>query len=234
MLTELFGSTLINPSEKSKDAACVVVGGSSEEVLALLSSLRTDPTTARRVLTDLSKDSRAEVRAWVPFAARKVLGQQAVPFLVTLAGDPNPDVSDVALEELRDLDPEAAKKLVKTIRKKLLSSDPKESAFAMWTLAQLGDRDSVDAIRQLGVRAESPFLRKTAEVVSLALEGNVDEILRRIREHDHDRMAALSNAALLVGGPRGLEAVKECAENAPDPECRHYCQWQLDQSKAGT
>ncbi len=224
---------LMNARMKSKDAASLVVDGSSEEVLALLSTLRADPSVARRVLTDLSKDSRAEVRAWVPFAARKVLGPQAVPFLVTLAGDPNPDVSDVALEELRDLDPEAAKTLVKLIRTKLRSKDPDESIFAMWTLTQLGDRDSADQIRNVSERSEFPFQRRTAEVVLLALEGNVDEILRRIREHDHDHMAALSNAALLVGGPRGLEAVKECAENAPDPECRHYCQWQLDQLKAG-
>jgi hypothetical protein len=139
----------------------------------------------------------------------------------------------VALEELRDLDPEAAKRVVKTIRKKLLATDPKESAFAVWTLVQLGDRDSLDVIRRLSERAESPYLRRTAQIAALALEGRVDEILRRIRGHDHENMAALANAALLVGGPRGLETVKECAEDAPDPECRHYCQWQLDQSKAG-
>jgi hypothetical protein len=218
---------------QSKDVASVVVDGSSEEVLALLSSLQADPSTARRVLTDLSKDSRGEVRAWVPFAARKILGPEAVPYLLTLAKDPDPDVSDVALEELRDLDPEAAKRVVKTIRKKLLATDPKESAFAVWTLVQLGDRDSLDVIRRLSERAESPYLRRTAQIAALALEGRVDEILRRIRGHDHENMAALANAALLVGGPRGLETVKECAEDAPDPECRHYCQLQLDQSKAG-
>jgi HEAT repeat protein len=212
---------------KSKDAASVVVEGSSEEVAMLLSTLRADPSGARRVLAHLSNDSRAEVRGWVPFAARTLLGREAVPYLVKLAQDRDPDVSNVALQDLLDVEPEAARTLIKAIRKKLLSNDPQESIFAMWTLVQLGDRDSIDTIRHLSDRSEFPFQRRTAQVVLLALEGEVDEILRRIREHDHEHMQALAYAALLVGGHDGFEAVKQCAENAPDPECRHYCEWNL-------
>jgi HEAT repeat protein len=216
---------------KSKDAASVVVEGSSEEVATLLSTLRADPSRARRVLADLSNDSRAEVRGWVPFAARKLLGREAVSYLVKLAQDRDPDVSNVALQDLLDVEPEAAKTLIKAIRKRLLANDPHESIFAMWTLVQLGDRDSIDAIRHLSERSEFPFQRRTAHVVLLALEGEVDEILRRIREHDHENMQALAYAALLVGGHDGFEAVKQCAENAPDPECRHYCEWNLRQQR---
>jgi HEAT repeat protein len=215
------------------DAASVVAEGGSAEVSRLLSSLHADPSKARQVLTDLSNDSRAEVRGWVPFAARKVLGRQAVPYLVALARDPNPDVSDLALEELLDLEPEAARTLVKLIRAKLRSKDPDESMFAMWTLAQLGDRDSVDAIRNVSEGSEFPFQRRTAEVVLLLLEAKIDEILRRIREHDHEYMVNLAHAAVLAGGQQGLEALKACAENAPDSDCRHYCQWNLSQQPVG-
>jgi HEAT repeat protein len=211
------------------DVASVVAQGSSAEVSRLLRSLSADPSKARKVLADLSSDSRAEVRGWVPFAARKVLGRQAVPYLVALARDRNPGVSDVALEELLDLEPEAAKTLIKLIRAKLRSKDPQESIFAMWTLAQLGDRDSIDAIRRLSELSEFPFQRRAAEVVLLLLEAKIDGILGRIREHDHEYMRDLAHAAMLAGGHEALEAVKECAENAPDADCRHYCQWNLSQ-----
>jgi HEAT repeat protein len=216
---------------KSKDAASVVVKGSPEEVATLLSTLRADPASARRCLAALSNDSRAEVRAWVSFAAKKLLGREAVSYLVKLAQDRDPDVSNVALQDLLDVEPESAKSLIKAIRNQLLSNDPQESGFAMWTLLRLHDRDSIDAIRRLSERSEFPFQRRTAEVVLLALEGKIDEILRRIREHDHDYMRALAYAALLAGGQEGVETVKDCAENAPDLECRHHCEWNLNEQR---
>ncbi len=136
----------------------------------------------------------------------------------------------MAIEDLICVDREVAlRALVPGLRARLRDKKERRPLFAVFHLAELGDRESLPAIRELAATARVPRHRDFAAVACLLLEGRGDEILRRLREHDHPVTTALARAALLLGTPEALEAVERCAAAAPDEECRKKCRWQLEQ-----
>lgn len=196
----------------------------SIEMDALLDDLRADPNVGRAVLERLVRHPDPVVRSWVPWAARMVLETDAAAAITrVVAQDQDADTRDVAIEELLELDPDAAAELAPALRQRLKSKDLYEPVSAMWTLAAIHDQDALDEIRELSRNARLPWHQKSAFVVSLVLSDQVDEIVRRIRDHDHDLMPWLPEAARLVGTPDARAALKACSDSAPDEECRGYC-----------
>jgi hypothetical protein len=203
----------------------------AHEINDIVSRLRVDLEEATRVLDELARHRNADVRFWVSWAAREVLGERGVPLVLRLARDRDPDVRDGAVQELVKVDPEAARSLIPALRRQLASTDIFEPVFAMWTLVELGDREAAPLVRQIAAEraSEYPFHQKTAAVVALLLEGREDEVLDRIRSHDHELMQWLVMAAVVIGTPEARAALEECARTAPDEECRQMCAGHLSQ-----
>lgn len=198
------------------------------EISNIIARLRTDLEEAAILLEDLSRHQDADVRFWVAWAARNVLGTSGVPIILRLAQDRDPDVRDGAVQELVELDPEAARSLFPALRRQLASTDIYEPVFAMWTLAELNDRESLPLIRAVAdaPEGEYPFHQKTARVICMLME-NPREIVERIRSHDHELMQWLTMAARKLRTDEAHAALEECAQSAPDRGCRQMCEGAL-------
>jgi hypothetical protein len=191
----------------------------------LLGAFRSSPPEGKRILQELASHRDPVVRAWAPWAARRSLSKgDAVALALRLVRDPDPDVRDVALEELLDLDLQAAAKLAPTFRQKLKSKDFYETISGMWALAAIRDTGAMDEIQAAADRRDNDLSKGTAEVVRMLLEGRGDEVIRLIRNHDHRLMPWLSKAARLLGTNEARNALADCSQNAPDDECRYFCQ----------
>lgn len=219
-------------SEAARDVARVVEKEDvdADEVEAVLDGLRADRGRAARILDELTRHENADVRAWVAWAAPQVLGEGGVYVLMGMTRDRDRDVRDAAIEELVALDPDAARRLVPALRRRLRSREAHEPVSAMWTLAELGDTGSLPAIRRIAQseRLDYPFQAHVAEVVCLVLEGREDEIVEGLRAHDHGRMPWLATGARVLGTESARSALEECAMTAPDEECRRACAVELE------
>jgi hypothetical protein len=167
----------------------------------------------------------------VPWAARQTLGVEAVPIIKQVVGDRDPDVRDVAVEELLELDIEAARSLAPRLRRKLRSKDFYEPVTATWALGAIRDVTAREAIQEVGDQASNAIRRNTARVVCMLLSDDPDEIVRRIREHDHELMPWLTKGARLLGTADALAALRACAASAPDEECQGVCQYALERAE---
>jgi HEAT repeat protein len=116
------------PRNEPVDAVSVAAeleygSGRAGEMAALIESLRMDRRQARIVLEDLSDHPSFSVRSWVPRAAKLVLQRDGVPLIKKLVRDRDPDVRDIAIEELLELDPAECRYLAPALRKRLKSRD---------------------------------------------------------------------------------------------------------------
>jgi hypothetical protein len=206
-----------------------VRGVSNEDrIQTILDVLARHPEEAQSLFGMLARDRDPVIRAWVPWAARRTLGASAVPIVKRLAGDRDSDVRDVAVEELLELDVGAARSLAPRLRQKLRSKEFYEPITAMWALAQLGDIASREAIGEVGSRATNALHRNTARVVGMLLSDDPEEVVRRVRAHDHTLMPWLAKGARLLRTEDARGALRSCAASAPDEECRRFCQAELD------
>jgi HEAT repeat protein len=194
----------------------------------LTSELTAHRSQARALFGELARDRDPVVRAWVPWAAGRALGVEAVPIIKQLASDRDIDVRDVAVEELVGLDIEAARSLAPKLGRKLRSKDVYEPATARWALGAVRDVTAREAIQEAGDQATTAIGRNTARVVLMLLSDDPDEIVRRIRAHDHELMAWLTEGARLLGTADAIAALRECAAGAPDKECRGICEYALE------
>jgi hypothetical protein len=209
-------------------AAALEEGGPEGPELATgVERLRADRGRAALVLDELSRHSSAEVRAWVPQAARELLGSGGTRLLLGMTRDADPAVRDAAVDELVALDPEAARKVVPDLRRRLHSASAHERVTAMWTLAELDDRRSLEIVAGLAEGSEHAFERRAAEAVTLLLGDGRAEIVRRLRAHDHELVPALAAAARIAGDEEARAALGECARSAPDEACREACRAEL-------
>jgi hypothetical protein len=217
-------------------AAVVAKEADPEAVEAVLAELRADRGWAARILDELSRDRDPEVRAWVSRAAREVLEEGGVYILMGLTRDRDQAVRDAAIANVVALDPQAARRLVPSLRRRVRSPDEDESVFAMWTLAELGDRAGLPQVRRIAESAEpgDRSRQRVAEAVSLLLGERPEEVLERVRAHDHDLMPWLAVAARLLGTDEARAVLAEHAEGAPDPECRALCRAELEKLEART
>jgi hypothetical protein len=196
---------------------------------AVLADLRADRGRAARVLDELSRHKNPIVRGWVSGTAREVLGEGGVYIVMGLTRDRDPDVRRGAVRDLVELEPDSARRLIPSLRRRLRSRDLEEPIFAMWTLAELGDRGSLPAVARIAAAEsdEHPFRRQCARVVALVLGEQPEEIVERIHAHDHELMLWLARAARILGTDEARAALAECAEDAPDEECRNACAAEL-------
>jgi HEAT repeat protein len=198
-------------------------------VQAIVEDLRADRGRAVRILDELSRHRSPDVRGWVAWATPQALGEGGVHVLVGLTRDRDAEVRDAAIEELVALDPGAARKLVPSLRRRLRSPEPHEPVTAMWTLAELHDRESLPQVRRI-VEGENldPWQRAAAEIVVMLLEERGDEVVRAIRDHDHERMPWLATGARILATDEARDALEECAREAPDEGCRRACTIELE------
>jgi hypothetical protein len=196
---------------------------------AVLADLHADRGRAARVLDELSRHKNPAVRGWVSRTAREVLAEGGVYIVMGLTRDRDPDVRRGAVRDLIELEPDTARRLIPSLRRRLRSRDPEEPIFAMWTLAELGDRGALPAVARIAAAEsdEHPYRRQCARVVSIVLGERSDEILERIGAHDHELMPWLARAARILGTDEARAALAACAEGAPDDECRNACAEEL-------
>jgi hypothetical protein len=200
------------------------------DVQTMVEDLRADRGRAVRILDELTRHRSPDVRGWVAWATPQVLGEGGVHVLVGLTRDRDAEVRDAAIEELVALDPGAARKLVPSLRRRLRSREPHEPVTAMWTLAELHDRESLPQVRRIAEaeNLDHPWQRLTAGVVVLLLEGRGDEVIGAIRDHDHERMPWLATGARILATDEARDALEECAREAPDEDCRRACAIELE------
>jgi hypothetical protein len=200
------------------------------DVAAIVEDLRAERGRAARILDELSRHRDPDVRGWVVWATPEVLGDGGVYVLVGLTRDRDAEVRDAAIEELVALDADAARKLIPSLRRRLRSRDADEPVTAMWTLAQLHDRESLPQVRRIAEAEgrDHPWQRMPAEVVTLLLQDRGDEILGAIRAHDHERMPWLAAGARILATEEARETLRECARSAPDEVCRRACEIELE------
>jgi hypothetical protein len=195
------------------------------EAETLLAAFQASPAEGKRILEELASHRDPVVRAWAPWAARRSLSKpDAVALALRLVRDRDSDVRDVALEELLELDLQAAAKLAPTFRQKLKSKEFYEPITGMWALAAIHDAGAVSEIRAAADHWDNALHKNTAEVVCMLLGGRGNEVVRLIRDHDHRLMPWLSKAARLLRTNEARHALADCARHAPDDECRNSCQ----------
>jgi hypothetical protein len=216
-------------SEAANRAAAAVAAKDADGIDAVIAELRADRGRAARVLDELSRHRDPEVRGWVAGAARVVLEEGGVYVLMGLTRDGDREVRDVAVTQLVALDRDAAQRLVPSLRRRARSPESAESVPAMWALAKLRDTRSLSHLRQIAESEDADRLRRrTAEAASLLLGDRPQEILERMRAHDHDLMPSLAVAARLLATEEARAVLAERAEGAPDAECRAVCRAELE------
>ena len=181
-----------------------------------------------QVLSQLSKSKNVDVRGWVVVAAREVLGANATSLLIAMLDDRDPDIRVMAMSSIEDAYPTALAPFVNRLRRRLRSSNPYEVLATSWTLARLRDRDSVPLVQEYRDGFDDwQWQHKAADVV-LQYMTDPDEVIRGIRDHDHERMTWLVYAAALIGTPAAIEALHECSTRSLDPACQGKCVYSLE------
>jgi len=192
--------------------------GDLDEVIR---SLRERPLTeAAAVLRGLARHDDPVIRAWSASAAARAIPERAGDVIEPLLDDRDPDVRDVALEELRRVEPSRLEQELPRLLKKLRSRDVFEPVAALWALAELRAPQARDAIERVIERPAEPFHGRVAEIVLAVVDGDERALVSRLGRHEHDATPWLTKAARILGTPRLREAVEQVAASAPDDECR--------------
>lgn len=200
---------------------------SARKLRSICNRMEARPAAARALLDELLKWPNKRVRCWAVAIGADLFGGAFAARLVEAMRDRDDDVSGLALAELMKHDRPTAQSLIPDFRQRLLASDERDGTQLAFTLIELGDVDSVEVIKQWLSRPERwPSTRRLLDVgIELLLQGE-QPILRRIRSHStHDTMPFLLGVAVLyIGNNAALEAIVECAEKAPDEDCRRRCE----------
>jgi hypothetical protein len=214
-------------------AAAAVLDEDAGRIDAVVAELRADRGRAARVLDRLSRHGDPTVRGWVASVARPVLDEGSSYVLMSLTRDGDGEVRDAAVAQLVAVDPGAARRLVPALRRRTRSEEPEESVAAMWALATLRDTGSLPHLRQIAEAEDADRSRRRAAEGASLLLGDPQEILERMRAHDHDLMPALAVAARLLATEEARAVLAERAEGAPDAECRAVCRVELQKLEEG-
>jgi hypothetical protein len=211
----------LDPRDTDAWARRVLAYEGEAEHKRLLAELAAAPDDARVVLEQLAGHRDPVVRAWAGTAAKDVFGDEAVPLLTRLMRDRDADVRDVAREDLIALDPMFEQTLLPAMRKVLQRrKDPwGEDKAAMWRVARLRDRESASILRDYANHFESRHYHHRMPLVLAAYIEDPTSLARRIREHDHDSMFWLLEAARRLQAPGMEEAIVDALELPVDAEC---------------
>lgn len=191
-----------------------------------------DPVEAAAILGELSSHDDPQIRSWVAFVAPRVVGPESASLLRTLALDRDPDVRDEAIDGLNSLGEGLPQGVLSGLRRSLRSSDYLEPMHSMWRLARLRDEASLPDLEYLSSDdSRPPWQQKSAQVAAMLVRNEDKQVISRLRQHDHDYTRFLARAAAIMGTPVAREVVADCAANAPDEECRMWCEESLGQFK---
>jgi HEAT repeat protein len=196
----------------------------SGKLADVLASLRSRPAgEAETVLRRLAEHDDPVIRAWAASAAAQATPERAPPLLDRLMDDPDPDVRNVAVEELRRLDPSRLSRDLPRLLEKLHRKDIHEPVTALWTIADLRAREARDDVRRIVEDPYEPFHGRIAEIVLAVLDDDDEAVASRLVAHDHVATPWLARAARVLATPRARRALEKCAASAPDEECRTIC-----------
>ena len=194
----------------------------------LLDRLKRDPL-AEQTLWELARRP-GRVHEWAPWLARSVLPmERAIPIIQHVAWSADEDAGDAAIQELLDLDPDAAEPLRPRLRERLRARgadwDPR---FAIWKLAQLGDVASLPRIKEIAAEFPGEHLTaQSARVAAMVLEADEAALVARLRAGGPEEMAFLATGARLLGSATAFDALEEVALTAEAWEDRVACASEL-------
>lgn len=191
------------------------------EYRQLLEELAADPEGGLDVLGRLADHRDPVVRAWAGTAAAAILGSAAIKLLRRLLSDGDADVRDRAREDLITVDPAAEQEMLPSLRRVLHETgDPfGEGRAAMWRLAKLRDDASIELLRSYATRFPPDHHGNRMPLVLAEYIAAPQTIAARIRDHDHDWMFWLIEAASLLPIPGGEAAIGALRDARPDLEC---------------
>jgi len=196
-----------------------------EAYQALLSELRADSVFAFALLDRLAEHQDPVVRMWAGDAEKEIFGRDAVPLLLRLSKDSNPDVRDSARETLIEIDPDFLQAMLPSLRKVLKQRKDLfgEDRAAMWRVAKVRDQESVPLLRAYAKSYEGQHGgRHYGYRMPLVLADYIETppvIAERIRAHDHDFMYWLVMAASVLPVPGAAEAFEYALALPVDDEC---------------
>jgi hypothetical protein len=177
------------------------------------------------ILDGLSRHRSPLVRGWTSGIARKLRDDRYLPLMRRLASDRDPDVRNIAFQDIAAQWPSELASLLPRLRTEL---DGANAVQALWMIAEVRDAESRVAVEHVtldGTRI--PYVRSLAGVVLSVLDGDLTTILSRISGHDHDSMHWLVQAAGMLDTRRAEQTLRDFIDRAPDSSCRHYCEMAL-------
>jgi hypothetical protein len=186
----------------------------------------------RDALLRLTRTKAKSVRAWIPSLAVEVLGAEAGPVLVRLLDDQDPDTRVLALGALEEVDPARLSKEVGRLIRRLDSGDVSEVLATAWFLARIPGANAADAIKLARDSAASPHWLHYALDSVLLFVTDPNELVARLRAHDHLRTQWLAYGASLLGTEEAFAALGDCAATAEDEKCRNICKNLLEETRA--
>ena len=195
----------------------------------LVRRLRSDSALAKDRLQELSAWPGNAVRAWVAASAGAIIGRDALPILEALLGDPDPTVQQIALASVLSLDRESLRRHLPELRSSLRSGYNRKSPTGgllqiVWAILRLQDPDSLPDLRILSKRSDVPeWLQRNAEIATEYLERGPQAVFERIRSHDHNNVLFSCRLAWRIGSKDAHAALSQCADEAPDDDCRQTC-----------
>lgn len=213
----------------------VTISNSRERLAQLRTMSEDDAATS---LLALSSDPAPETRAWAIWAASKILSASAAIAVISpRIRDQDPDVADIALTTVYDIDPDAAARHVAHLQTQTASKDFFAPVRAAWSLARLGAKGAEPFITRMIETPAYPWHAKEATVAGMLLRGEGDEILGLLAgHHRHDLCRQLSHAAALIATEDAIDTLLRVHRNSEvDEECRTYADLALTEiAKAAT
>lgn len=134
--------------------------------------LRRDRGKAALALDALSRHKNPVVRAWVPGAAVEILDDGGTRLVLSMTRDRDRAVREAAVAGLVRIGPEAARKAVPDLRKRLHSRNAGDRIAAMTSLGEIGDESALAVIEERAATAEAPEERAAADAAVRAIRGS--------------------------------------------------------------
>jgi hypothetical protein len=197
----------------------------NEETQRFVADLRDAPDRVG-LFGVLAHDQNAEVRGWAATIAQEVLGAEALPSLLEMSrSDPDEDNRGIARAAVEDLDPEALGFVVDDMLRDLERANNAAGGAiqSMLTLARYRHPAGPPALRAFAARFKPGLYAHEMPLVLADYIENPDAITRRVREHDHEHMFWVAEAAGIFQPPGAVEALRACAESPPDRGCGEDC-----------
>ena len=199
------------------------IRGDRERLRQLIAEIeQSDRASVAALLAGLIRNPDRDVRGWLPWAAPRFLGAEAVPLLVPLADDRDADVRTEAMDALVELD---LAYLVEFVPRYVDLAKGDDSSLAMYGILRLTRYRVPEAVAlfdDLALNAGHPSTRNHARIMALVLKGQEDEILAGLQGENHELMPIWIKAALYLGSGRVLAAIEEVARSDAHDRCRGY------------